>query len=128
MNEQHANPGDGDAQSPMRVQLLTVDDVVVVAVRGEVDALTAPQLTAAIDEVIAASPSAVVIDLSGVDFLGSVGMSVLIATRQELTPAARFGVVAEGPITRRPMTLMGLDATITLYHTLAEALGDMRGA
>lgn len=128
MNEQHADPGAGGAQSPLDVQLSSVDHVVVVAAHGDVDALTAPQLTAAINEAIAGSPAAVVVDLSAVNFLASAGMSVLIATQQELTPAIRFGVVADGPITRRPMTLMGLDTAITLYHTLEEALGDIRGA
>jgi anti-sigma B factor antagonist len=128
MNAPYADPVDGGKQSPLRLQLSPVDGVVVIAVSGVVDALTAPQLTAAIAEAISVSPSALVVDLSAVDFLASAGMSVLIVAQHELTPAARFGVVAEGPITRRPMILMGLDSTFTLYHTLAEALFDMRVA
>jgi anti-sigma B factor antagonist len=101
---------------------------VVIAVTGEVDALTAPQLSAAIDEATAGVPAGVVVDLSEVGFLASVGLGLLVATHEQVTANARFGVVADGPVTRRPITVLGLDSVITLYRTLDEALADMRGA
>ena len=98
-----------------------VNDVVVVAVGGEVDALTAPALTSAIGEALAgSSPTGVVIDLSQVSFLASAGLSVLITTHDEVTPNARFGVVAHGAAARS-ITVLGLDAVITLYRTVGDA-------
>lgn len=103
------------------------DRVVVVAASGTVDGLTAPQLTEAIRLAAAQSPAAVIIDLSKVDFLASAGLSVLTATHTEVTPHARFGVVADGPATSRPITLLGIDSVVTLYRTLDEALHDLGG-
>lgn len=129
MNEHLSAPGDEGAVHPMLdVQHYSVDRVVVVAVTGEVDALTAPHLTATIGKAIAGSPAGVIVDLSEVDFLASAGLSVLVATHQEVTANARFGVVADGPVTRRPITLVGLDSVLTLYRTVEEALGVMRDA
>jgi anti-anti-sigma factor len=105
-----------------------VDHLVVVAVTGEVDALTTPQLSAAIGVALAGSPAGLIVDLSQVDFLASAGLGLLIATHDEVTPNARFGVVADGVAVRRPITVLGLDSVITLYRTVEDALGDLSGA
>src|ERR1700733_14791167 len=99
MDESLAAPDDGNAYSNLGVQQYSVDHVVVIAVTGEVDALTAPHLSAAIDTALAGSPTAVIVDLSAVEFLASAGMSVLVAAHEVTTDvSARFGVVADGPI------------------------------
>jgi anti-sigma B factor antagonist len=98
------------------------DGVSVVSVSGEIDLVTAPALEQAIGAVVADGPTALVIDLSGVDFLGSVGLKILAATYEKLANAAEFGVVAHGPATKRPIHLTGLDKTFALYPTLDEAL------
>ena len=54
-------------------------------------------------------------------------MSVLVAA-QEAADAmlVRFGIVAEGPATSRPIRLLGIDAILALYPTLDDALRDLR--
>lgn len=99
-----------------------VDDAVVLTVSGEVDMLSAPQLAEAIRTALAATPPALVIDLTKVDFLASAGMTVLVAAQAEVTPPTRFAVVANGPATSRPIKLMGLDNVLALYSTLDSAL------
>ncbi|ORW72266.1 anti-anti-sigma factor [Mycobacterium saskatchewanense] len=96
--------------------------VSVVRVSGEIDLVTAPTLEQAIGAVVAESPTALVIDLSAVEFLGSVGLKILAATHEKLGASTQFGVVARGPATRRPIHLTGLDKTFPLYPTLDEAL------
>ncbi len=98
----------------------------VVRVSGEIDLVTAPALEHAIDAVVAESPTALVVDLSGVEFLGSVGLKILAATYEKLGTATQFGVVARGPATRRPIHLTGLDKTFPLYPTLDDALSGVR--
>ena len=96
--------------------------VSVVAVTGVVDMLTAPELEKAIAEAAKSSPTAVVVDMSAVEFLASAGMGVLIAAQDELAPAIRFAVVADGPATSRPLKLVGVTDVVDLYATLDEAL------
>ncbi|WP_156622885.1 STAS domain-containing protein [Mycobacterium sp. 1164966.3] len=102
------------------------DGVSVVSVSGEIDLVTAPALEQAIGAVVADGPTALVIDLSGVEFLGSVGLKILAATHEKLAQSAEFGVVARGPVTRRPIHLTGLDKAFPLYPTLEEALTGVR--
>jgi anti-anti-sigma factor len=102
------------------------DGVSVVSISGEIDLVTAPALEQAIAAVIADGPAALVIDLSEVEFLGSVGLKILAATYEELGDFAEFGVVARGPATRRPIHLTGLDKTFPLYPTLDDALTGVR--
>lgn len=93
----------------------------VVAASGVLDMLTSPQLDAAIDASLRKEPSALIVDLSDVDFLASAGMGVLVAARDKVNGTVKFGVVANGPATSRPLTLVGLADVIGLYPTLGEA-------
>lgn len=102
------------------------DGVVVLSIGGEIDLVTAPALEEAIGGVITDNPQALIIDLSGVEFLGSVGLKILAATYEKLGDSAEFGVVARGPATRRPIHLTGLDKTFPLYPTLDDALTGVR--
>jgi anti-sigma B factor antagonist len=98
------------------------NDYSVVAVGGVVDLATAAALEQAIDGLIAESPPALIVDLSAVDFLASVGLKILVATQEQLKPPARFAVVASGPATSRPIQLTRLDEVFGLYPTLTEAV------
>jgi anti-sigma B factor antagonist len=105
-----------------------IDRVAVLSVRGDIDALTAPRLTDAILGVVPDQPSAVIVDLSEVEFLASSGITVLVSTHEQISANAQFGVVADGPTTSRPLKLMAIDAIIPLYPTLQDALAVFRRA
>jgi anti-sigma B factor antagonist len=55
-------------------------------------------------------------------------MSVLVAAHEQVTPSARFGVVADGPATSRPIKLVGIADIVSLYPTLGDALADFDNA
>jgi len=94
---------------------------VVISVAGVLDMLTAPQLEAVVAAALPKSPSAIIIDLSEVDFLASAGMGVLVEARERAGGTMKFGVVADGPATSRPLKLVGLADMIGLHPTLDEA-------
>lgn len=125
MGKHSAAADDADAfssQDGLEVEEYWLDQIVVLAAAGAVDMLTAPRLTEAIGVAAAKSPAGVIVDLSRVDFLASAGISVLVAAHAEVTPNARFVVVADGRAASRPITLV--DIEITLYRTLEDALHD----
>jgi anti-anti-sigma factor len=100
-----------------------IDRIVVLSVSDTVDLLSAPRFTKAIDDALAKAPAGVIVDLTDVIFLGSIGMSILVEARKHASAvSAQFGVVAEGAATSRPIKLLGLDAVVPLYPTLDDAL------
>jgi anti-sigma B factor antagonist len=56
-------------------------DACVVTVSGEIDTLTAPTLARCLTEQLSAA-GVVVVDLDGVEFLGSAGLSVLFEANE----------------------------------------------
>ena len=129
MIDQFAEPADSAVyahQHGLEVHESWSDRLVVLSVRGAVDMLSAPQLTEAICAALRKAPARLLVDLTMVDFLASVGMSVLVAAQEAADAMSlRFGIVAEGAATSRPIRLLGIDALLTIYPTLGDALHDL---
>ncbi|MFZ0718205.1 STAS domain-containing protein [Mycobacterium sp.] len=102
-----------------------VEGLAVVAVSGSVDMLTAPGLTEAIDSALAKKPKGLIVDLLRVEFLGSAGISVLMKTRDNLGESIPFCVVADGPATHRPLTLLGINELMSVYRGLDDAVAKL---
>jgi anti-sigma B factor antagonist len=96
--------------------------IAVLAVSGEIDLASAPAVEYAIAEVLAENPPSLIIDLSGVQFLGSPGVRILVAAREKFVDEDCFSVVAQGPMTSRIIQLLDLDRVLSLQETLEEAL------
>jgi anti-sigma B factor antagonist len=94
----------------------------VVAVGGEIDLSTAPAFEAAVATALNEEPAVLVIDLSDVTFMASVGLRILVATQEELRESVQVAVVANNPATSRPIEMTGLQEIISLYLTLDDAL------
>jgi anti-sigma B factor antagonist len=107
------------------IQATSIGAAVVLKVHGDLDALSTPELAQAIRESLADERAALIVDLSELHFLGSAGMSMLIAGNEAVGSAQRFGVVADGPSTARPMKLLGLEGRLCSYPTLDAALADI---
>ena len=97
------------------------DVAAVLAVAGAVDMVTAPQLQEHVNTILARRPTALVIDLSRVEFLGTAGIAVLVHVRNDAADMP-FAVVAHGPATSRPLQLLGIDKIFPVYPLVAEAM------
>ena len=98
------------------------DDALVLHVSGDIDLASAPTLSRAIVTALDDRPPTLVFDLTRVRFLASVGLSLLIEAQSSAHPATHVVVVADGPVTARPITITGVDEIVPLYATLGEAL------
>ena len=101
-------------------------DIAVLSVGGVVDLATAPALDEVVAGLVGAQPSGLIIDLTDVTFLASVGLQILVATHEKVSESAQFAVVANGPVTARPIQLTSLDQVFSLYPTLDDALTGLR--
>jgi anti-sigma B factor antagonist len=98
------------------------DRMVVVAV-GEVDVFTAPQLDAELTRLTHDGRTAIVVDLSRVDFLDSTGLSVLVKSLKRVREAeGSLDVVVTADRVAKVFRLTGLDQLIPLHASVADAL------
>lgn len=100
-----------------------VGDRFVVTATGELDVHSAPALSAEVDPLSSRAGAAIVVDLTGVGFVDSTGLGVLVTTLKHVREAGgRLDVVAATPRVLKVFALTGLDVVIPLHATLAEAL------
>jgi anti-sigma B factor antagonist len=107
---------------PLAVEVSAADFGTLVAVTGEVDIATSPQLRAA----LAARPRTgdlLVLDLTGVAFLDSSGLSVVLTLQRETAEAGeRLAIVCPPGPARLLFEVTGVDAELPLYTTRDAAL------
>lgn len=102
-----------------------VNDIVVVAVSGDLDMVTAPEVSESLQRAGGGESAALIVDLTGVTFFSLAGMNAVVDAHRNTPSLRRFAVIANGPATSRPMKLLGLDTVVALYRTLDEALVDL---
>jgi anti-sigma B factor antagonist len=96
----------------------------VLAVSGEVDIYTSPQLKAALTGPDVAGCSRVIIDLGGVGFIDSSGLGVIVgALRRAREAGVELMLVSAQPSFERILRITGLDAVFLLHPTVDDALG-----
>ena len=99
------------------------DGVAVVKLRGEADLHTAPLLRDALDEAIETGADTLVIDLTGVTFVDSMMLGVLLgATRRTRHRGTEMRIVVDDPHVSRIFELTLLDRVLQLYPSLQLAL------
>lgn len=97
---------------------------VVVAVRGEVDILTAPELGAIVDAVLDLGHQSVVLDLAELDFMDASGLRVIARAARVLRPSGSVMTVrSPSAMVRRLLDLVGLAEVVRLEPPEAEGAG-----
>lgn len=108
------------------------DDAVIVAVSGELDVATAPELRLVLDDVHGAASAGsrmLIVDLSAVEFLDSTALGVLVSTLRRTDEAGGvFRVVVTHPHVLKVFRVTNLDHLMSVYATVDEALVDSRDA
>jgi anti-sigma B factor antagonist len=95
----------------------------VVTAVGEVDVYTAPALDDALSAAVVAGATALVVDLSAVDFLDSTGLSVLVKALKRVRDIdGSLSVVVTAARVAKVFRITGLDQVIPVHPSLADAL------
>ena len=99
------------------------DGTRVITVTGEIHVTTAPDFSARLGDAIAAGTRSVVIDLSGVEFIDSTGLSVLLNGLRRVTRAGgRMALVISNPTVLRLFEVTRLDSTFDIQPTREAAI------
>jgi anti-sigma B factor antagonist len=99
---------------PSRSELVTFEVTtapthVLVRATGEIDSSSAPALRSELTSVLDLTPPEIVLDLGGITFLDSAGLSVLAAAHRRATgEGVRLRVLVSGRAVVRPLQITGL--------------------
>jgi anti-sigma B factor antagonist len=112
---------------PLRIAIEQVrPDLCVVQLTGDLDLLTAPVLHERLWPLLPQPDRTVIMDLSGVAFLGSAGLSELAAASDL---AGRHGtvilLVASSRAVLRPLEVTGLHTLFPVFDSLESALREL---
>ncbi len=95
----------------------------VVAVAGEIDIRTAPELRERFNRLFDGGDTKVIADLEQVDFMDSTALSVMVGAHKRLQRAGSgLVMVCTRPQLLRVLDLTGLDRVFSVHPTLADAL------
>ncbi len=96
---------------PVLISRTTFDhDHAVIAVSGELDMSTAPDLSDALADVVDRHPRDLTVDLADLAFIDSTGLTVLVrASKQLRDHDATLRLASPTPSVRRVLEIVGLD-------------------
>ena len=100
------------------------DSYTVVALVGESDVYTYDQLRGALESEVAREPKLLIVDLSGLGFMDSTGVQVLLDIRVMMNErGGRLVLTSPQATVARVLNLVGANQLIPVYDTIKEAAG-----
>ena len=95
----------------------------IISVNGEIHVSTAPEFAQGLTEAIESGKTAVVLDMSGVEFIDSTGLSVLLnGLRLVNQKRGRLALVCANPTVLRLFQITKLDGTFDIFDDRAQAI------
>jgi anti-anti-sigma factor len=112
----------------METRVEMVGDVAVVAVTGSIDALTAPDLAAAINQQIEEGHTQLVADLAGVEYTSSAGLRVLLgAVKETRSKGGDLRLAGIRPDVKKVLDLSGFTSILKHYPDRQSAVASYGG-
>ena len=107
----------------LRASITAEASYTLVVLTGEADMNTRQVLGAVLEQARSEAGRQLLIDMSGLEFIDSVAMHVLIDTRNRFAlEGGRTSIVAPHPLVARVLELSGADQMVPVYPDLAAAL------
>ena len=99
----------------------------LIAVQGEVHVSTAPEFSERLNDAIARGNTGVVIDMTGVEFIDSTGLSVLLnALRRVTRQQGTLALAVSNPTVLRLFEITRLDSTFDIAPSREAAIERVR--
>lgn len=107
----------------MEITTATRESATVLTITGRVDTATAPTLEQAINREIEQGHKQILLNFSGVTYISSGGLRVLLATAKKLrTPGDKYGLCCLSAEVLKVLKLAGFTSIFAIYPTEGEAL------
>jgi anti-anti-sigma factor len=97
-----------------------------IALAGRLDTAGAQQIDLPFTRLTATRPALIVVDLSQVSFLASMGIRTLLASAKALGRGGRMVLANPQPLVQEVLKVAGIDELIPVYADLASACSALR--
>lgn len=106
---------------------VTEDDIVVMVISGSIDLAAAPRLRDSLIRLVEEGRHRLVLDLSGVDLIDSIGLGVIVGTVHRLRPHdGSLAVAAPSAQARNVFQITQLVRVVALHDTVDAAVSAVR--
>lgn len=106
----------------MAVRTFQEQGIQVVAMAGNLDAVTAPELESVLDECIQSGTTALVLDLSETDYVSSAGLRVILKAAKDLYGKGSFALSGPQEAVQEVLEMTGFDEIIPIHQDVDGAL------
>ena len=107
----------------MKTEVKHEENITTVAVRGSVDALTAPDLARVIVDQIAEGHVYLVVDLTGVEFMSSAGLRTLLgAVKESRSQGGDLRIASTNPGIDKVLKMSGFNNIAKVFTSNADAV------
>ena len=109
----------------MQFSTRTSNDIHIVAIGGSLDSTTSPEAQKSLDAVVAGAKK-VVLDFSGLDYISSAGLRVLLGAAKQLRASGgKLGMFGLNQSVKEVFEISGFSTILSIYQSEAEAIGAM---
>jgi anti-anti-sigma factor len=107
----------------MEIQITKDKDVLVVKVKGRIDAVTAPEFEKQIADLMAAGEKMILLNFAGLDYISSAGLrSILITAKQLKAKEGKLMFAELQSSVKDVFKISGFGSLFKIYDSEAEAL------
>jgi len=111
----------------MQISVLKEDYVIVVAAQGRVDSTSSEDMEKRVVALLQRGEKRLVLDLSGVDYMASVGLRVLLTTAKKSTAVeARLVLAAPTDFVREILTMTGFLNYFEVFDSVTAAVAALK--
>lgn len=120
--------------APFAVETEELDGgITLLTIRGELDMNTAPELERSLNALTSQEEPAILIDLSGCEFIDSTGVALIIRAWQRVdrnggTGNGRLVICCPNSQVRRLLDITGVENSISMHNSIDEAREDLQAA
>jgi anti-sigma B factor antagonist len=116
--------------APFEVNRETLEGrISVIAIRGELDMNTAPELDRELEAALSEADASIVLDLSECEFIDSTGIALIVRAWRRLNEEGdrRLVLCCINQQVQRLLTITGVDDSISMHEQREAALTELRG-
>ena len=111
----------------MELNVTTIEDMVIVSLKGRIDANTALEMEQKLNSLISEGHSSLIVDMQEVSYISSVGLKVLLVARKEMKMSnGEFELAGLQPQVTEIFDITGFTMLFKIYSSVEEAIESFR--